>query len=107
MSAVSGNRLSAPRLRLAVASLAVLLGAVLQAAVPAAVAASPTIAADSFTRTSATGWGVADTGGSYTYEPGTGAFSADGAVGKITLSKAQANRAAYLTAPQARDVDIA
>src|SRR3954447_13485730 len=108
MRASSRQPKSSSLVRLAVMSFLALLGVLVPAATPAAVAAPAAIAQDTFSRTNATGWGAADTGGSYSYDPGNGAFSTDGTagVGTITLNKAQANRAAYLGATSARDVDV-
>jgi PKD repeat protein len=107
-AAIGRTNRGAPRVRLIAAGLAVLLSAMLPAATPQAVlgASGAPIAQDAFSRVVATGWGSAEAGGAYSYDPGNGAFSADGTVGSVILNKAGANRAAYLTAAQARDVDV-
>ncbi len=57
------------------------------------------IAVDSFSRSSSTGWGLAEKGGAYTHLWGASAaddFSADGSVGLLTLSSGGASRDANL-----------
>ncbi|MBA8792666.1 PKD repeat protein [Friedmanniella endophytica] len=65
-------------------------------------AASPVIAADTFTRTQ-TKWGTADTGGSWTLSAGT-PFSTDGASGLINLASAGTGPSASLGSVSAADV---
>jgi glucose/arabinose dehydrogenase len=64
------------------------------------------IAADSFGRNVNNGWGSADTGGAYSLEGTAANFSVTAGAGRIVLPSAGANRAAYLTAASATDVDI-
>lgn len=63
------------------------------------------IASDSFARTVATGWGDADTGGSWTHSS-RAPFSVDGSKGVVTLSAAGAGPIARLTNVSASDVSI-
>ena len=42
---------------------------------------------DTFTRTLASGWGTADTGGAWTADSGTGDFSVNGSTGRIRLAR--------------------
>jgi PKD repeat protein len=68
-------------------------------------AAAPPVAADSFTRTVASGWGAADTGGTWTFSTGAANYSVDGTGGLMSLPTAGADRSAYLTSPSVLDVD--
>ena len=106
MFKLSSSGRHAWRLRSIAVGAIVALVAVVPAPLPAAAASSTTIASDTFTRSVATGWSSAETGGSYTYDPGTGGFSVSGSAGQVVLAKAQANRGAYLNSVAARDVDV-
>jgi hypothetical protein len=62
---------------------------------------------DTFTRTTATGWGTATpTGGAYSLSGGTANFSVGGGLGVITHSASGSLRSALLNTPSAADVDI-
>lgn len=61
-------------------------------------------AADTFTRTVATGWGSSQTGGAWSVAGGTTGYRVDGSTGVMTLADAGANRAAWLPAANRRDV---
>ena len=64
------------------------------------------IAADTFDRIETDGWNNADTGGAYTLEGNSAAFSVGNGVGKIRLPSAGANRAAVLGSTHVADVDV-
>lgn len=65
------------------------------------------IADDTFTRTSASAWGSAETGGTYTHGEGTDpSFSVAGGVGRIEVPTAGSTRSALLGSASARDVDV-
>ncbi len=66
-----------------------------------------TSASDTFTRTTSSGWGTANTGGDWTPVTGTTAdFSTNGSGGVVSVGTAGANRAAYLNSVSAQDVNI-
>lgn len=75
------------------------------------VVAPVTYAADAYTRTLASSWGAADTGGSYTYSVGNGSlsdFAVSGGVGTVRVATAgttSSTRAAFLPV-SVRDVDV-
>ena len=73
---------------------------------PATTAAGPFVVSDTFTRSVASGWGSADTGGTYTLDGTAANFAVDGSKASITLPKAGANRAGFLPTVAARDVDV-
>ncbi|MDM7855582.1 PKD domain-containing protein [Cellulomonas alba] len=64
-----------------------------------------TYAADAFGRTTASGWGTADTGGAYTLSGSASLFSVNGGVGKMTVNPGSTPKA-RLDGVSARDVDI-
>ena len=62
---------------------------------------------DTFSRTTANGWGSAETGGPYTFGSGTASsFSVAGGVGRLTVPTAGTTRSALLGSASARDVDV-
>ncbi|WP_420120741.1 PKD domain-containing protein [Nakamurella sp.] len=61
---------------------------------------------DTFTRTLASGWGTADTGGTWTITGGSSNFSASGGTGKIRMSAPGAGPTATLPAVSVADVDL-
>ncbi|HYI21508.1 MAG TPA: PKD domain-containing protein [Candidatus Limnocylindrales bacterium] len=87
----------------AVAAVAAMLP--LAAALPVAAAGEP-VATDAFSRTVSGGWGVADTGGSYTLEGNAANFSVSGGIGRIVLPNGGANRAVRLTGATAHDMQL-
>ncbi|WP_082569353.1 PKD domain-containing protein [Microbacterium sp. Root180] len=77
------------------------LGATATKSVNVSVASQVLAARDDFERTVATGWGAAQTGGSWN---GTTGFSVSGGAGKIALNAGQ-TRTSTLTAVSVRDID--
>ena len=88
--------------------LGVAFAMVLPVAVPgeARAADADTLAADSFTRTSAQGWRQADVGGAYAISPDSSNVSVDGNAGVITLLQAGVSRSAALDDVSARDARL-
>ena len=69
-------------------------------------AATPVVvASDEFARTQASGFGSADTGGSWTLTGGASNFAVTGGAGTIQMGTAGSGPAAYLNAVSARDVE--
>jgi PKD repeat protein len=64
-----------------------------------------TLAADSFTRTAATGWGAADLGGSWTVSSAS-LFSVANGAGSVALKAAAAGPSAYLNSLSQANVNI-
>ncbi|MEJ7753493.1 MAG: hypothetical protein WKF46_11170, partial [Candidatus Limnocylindrales bacterium] len=93
-------------------SRAMLLGVAFAMVLPVAVpgearaADADTLAADTFTRTSAQGWRQADVGGAYTISPDSSNVSVDGNAGVITLLQAGVSRSAALDDVSARDARL-
>ena len=70
------------------------------------VVAGPTVYAnDAFSRTAASSWGSAPTGGAYTLSGNAADFAVNGSAGTMSVA-AGANRAAFLTGVAAQDVDL-
>jgi CSLREA domain-containing protein len=65
-----------------------------------------TIAADTFGRTTSSGWASADTGGLYTTQGGAAAFTVGSGAGSIVVPEAANTRSALLNSTSAQDVDI-
>ena len=87
---------------------AVLVGLVVAAALlPLSIAAVTVRAQDTFNRTLASGWGIAEIGGSYTLQGLTTDFKVDSGNGVIALNSPGSNRAAALAGVSLRDTDIA
>jgi CSLREA domain-containing protein len=73
----------------------------------AAAQSSVTIAADTFERTQASGWGSADTGGAWTSSGGPAAdYSVGGGAGTLRFTAGGQNRGQLLDGTSATDVDI-
>jgi hypothetical protein len=68
--------------------------------------APTTFANDLFSRTLASSWGSADTGGAYVLQGATANYGVTGSVGSMTLPAAGALRSATLAAVSALDVDL-
>ncbi|MGY3317956.1 PKD domain-containing protein [Arthrobacter sp. TE12232] len=64
------------------------------------------IAADAFGRTTAQGWGTADTGGAWTVNGTAGNFAVGSGVGSMTLATAGVQRLAYLAGVSAPAADL-
>ncbi|GIG38661.1 PKD domain-containing protein [Cellulomonas phragmiteti] len=64
------------------------------------------IAADTFGRSTTSGWGTADEGGAWTYQGSLASFSVDSTVGRISVPTAGGGRTALLATPQVTDVDV-
>lgn len=75
-------------------------------ATPPAPPPAGVVAADAFARTSASGWGVADTGGSYGHQGPASDFSVGSGSGSVVVPSAGMTRSALLPSASARDVDI-
>jgi hypothetical protein len=73
---------------------------------PVALAATQAIVADKFSRTAATGWGSADTGGAWSLSGPANLYSVGNGVGNITMSKAAQGPVAELKSVSARDVEL-
>jgi PKD repeat protein len=71
----------------------------------AAQAATAVIAADTFSRTIANGWGNADTGGAWTTSGASGVFTVTGSAGAITVG-AGAGPTAFLSSVSSTDTDL-
>ena len=71
------------------------------------VAASGSVAADSFTRTVTGKWGSADVGGAWTLFGAASRFSVNGSVGLMTLPKTGVTDGAYLNGISQGDVNMA
>jgi PKD repeat protein len=67
-------------------------------------AASATLAADTFSRTTSNGWGAADTGGNWSLAGTPANFSVGGGTGRMVVA-ATASRGAYLPPVSSTDVD--
>ena len=65
-----------------------------------------TFAADLFSRTTATGFGTADTGGAWTVSGTASNYSVGGGVGKIKIVTAGSGPAAYLNSVSSTDSDV-
>ena len=63
-------------------------------------------AEDQFTRTVASGWGTATTGGAWTLSGGASNFSANGRTGRAALAAAGANSKALLASVARRDLEV-
>ncbi|HEY1741093.1 MAG TPA: PKD domain-containing protein, partial [Acidimicrobiia bacterium] len=63
------------------------------------------VASDTFTRTVASGWGNADTGGAYTAAPGSVGAAVNGTAGTFKLAKAATGGGEYLSNVSALDSD--
>jgi CSLREA domain-containing protein len=63
------------------------------------------VAADTFTRTVASGWGTADTGGAYAAAPGSAGGAVNGTAGTFKLAKAATGGGEYLPGVTALDTD--
>ena len=64
------------------------------------------VAADSFGRTKAGSWWIADEGGLYSYSGTFSDFAVNGSAGTVRLPSAGASRAAFLFSPLVRDVEF-
>ncbi|MDM7855569.1 PKD domain-containing protein [Cellulomonas alba] len=65
----------------------------------------PTIATDSFTRTSGSGWGSAETGGSWVQNGAASQYTVDGKVGSLSVARAGSTISSYLSGVSATDTD--
>jgi hypothetical protein len=63
------------------------------------------VATDTFTRSVASAWGTADSGGDWTISRSTGGFSVGGGAGRVAVP-AGATREAVLAATSTRDLDV-
>jgi len=68
--------------------------------------ATGNFAADLFSRTTATGFGTADTGGAWTVAGTASNYSVGGGVGKIKIATAGSGPAAYLNSVSSTDSDV-
>jgi PKD repeat protein len=57
---------------------------------------APAIALDTFNRTSSSGWGTADLGGSWSHSGGTGNFSVSGGTGSMIMDQSGRKKQAWL-----------
>jgi hypothetical protein len=84
-----------------------LLAMVVVASPAAETRAATAVAADTFNRTVANGWGSAETGGPYTTSGLVSSFKVGSGVGTMILPAASANRAAFLNKLSMRDGEVA